>query len=312
MFFLGRSTVLKQRMIFGLFFAVVLLAILYVDQVAARGWPGRTWSFPPGTLCALVLAGIVFAAVGEMRRLLENEKIIISRRVCITAALLCMLWPWMQQLSELLLANPQGAHPIAIHIAHWIHSVMPEYLISSVLGLAFVGALIMYSRDQRIEGAMASAGGSLLTIIYLGVLPGFFLPIRLSHSSGMILSILLMVKGADIGAYGFGRLLGRHKLIPWLSPKKTWEGFIGGLFSAALLGLLLAHYTQGYSWWQGIVAGTLLGAVGQVGDLLESLLKRDAGVKDSGAVPGFGGVLDLLDSPLLAAPMAYWMLKLAH
>ena len=258
------------------------------------------------------MAGIVPFAISEMHHLLANEKIVISKRVCVTAAMLCLLWPWMEQLSELLLEHPQGAHPLAIQIAKWIHSVMPEYLISSVLGLAFVGALLMYSRHQKIDGAMASAGGSLLTIIYLGVLPGFFLPIRLSHSSGMIVSIFLMVKGADIGAYAFGKKFGKHKLIPWLSPRKTWEGFFGGLFLAAIIGTLLAHFTQGYFWWQGLAAGIILGAVGQVGDLLESLLKRDAGVKDSGAVPGFGGVLDMIDSPLLAAPAAYWLLKLVH
>ncbi|HMD54908.1 MAG TPA: phosphatidate cytidylyltransferase [Phycisphaerae bacterium] len=302
----------RQRLILGLLFGAALLAIFYLDQVTAVGWPGRTWSFPPGTLFAILMAGIVPFAISEMHHLLAKEKIVLSKRVCVTAAMLCLLWPWMEQLSELLLEHPQGAHPLAIQIAKWIHSVMPEYLISSVLGLAFVGALLMYSRHQKIEGAMASAGGSLLTIIYLGVLPGFFLPIRLSHSSGMIVSIFLMVKGADVGAYAFGKKFGKHKLIPWLSPRKTWEGFFGGLFLAAIIGTLLAHFTQGYFWWQGLAAGIILGAVGQVGDLLESLLKRDAGVKDSGAVPGFGGVLDMIDSPLLAAPAAYWLLKLVH
>jgi len=299
-------------MLLGILISAALLTIVYFDQVTARGWPARTWSFPPGTLMAIALAGIVPFSVGEMRNLLANQKIVISKRVCVTAALLCLLWPWMQLLSELLLENPQGAHPLAIQIARWIHSVHPEYLISSVLGLAFVGALLMFSRNQKIEGAMASAGGSLLTIIYLGVLPSFFLPIRLSHSSGMIVSILLMVKGADIGAYSFGKKFGKHKLIPWLSPKKTWEGFFGGLFLSAIIGVLLGHFATGYFWWQGLAAGIILGAVGQVGDLLESLLKRDAGVKDSGAVPGFGGVLDMIDSPLLAAPAAYWLLKLVH
>lgn len=159
---------------------------------------------------------------------------------------------------------------------------------------------------------MASAGGSLLAIVYLGVLPGFFLPIRLTHSAGMVVSVLLMVKSADIGAYAVGRLLGRHKLIAWLSPGKTVEGFLGGLLLAAAVGGVLTHYSSEFRWWQGTLGGIVLGAVGQMGDLLESLLKRDAGVKDSGQMPGFGGILDLIDSPLLAAPVAYWMLKLVH
>ena len=155
---------------------------------------------------------------------------------------------------------------------------------------------------------MANAGGTLLAITYLGVLPGFFLPICLTHSAWMLLAIVAIVKAADIGAYTTGHLIGKHKLIPWLSPGKTVEGFFGGLVFSALVALVLLH--RQFSLPSALIAGLLLGAVGQLGDLLESLLKRDAGVKDSGKVPGFGGILDLLDSPLLAAPVAYWLLKL--
>ena len=137
----------------------------------------------------------------------------------------------------------------------------------------------------------------------------------------MVLGIVGVVKAADVGAYITGKSIGRHKLIPWLSPGKTWEGFFGGLLLSGIVGAAiamglrdnvasLANVPTAWVYIGGAISGALLGAAGQVGDLLESLLKRDAGVKDSGKVPGFGGVLDILDSPLLAAPVAYWLLKL--
>src|SRR4051794_9327919 len=128
---------------------------------------------------------------------------------------------------------------------------------------------------------MANAGATLLAIVYLGVLPGFFLPICLTHSAWMLLAIVAIVKAADVGAYTAGHLLGRHKLIPCLSPGKTVEGFIGGLVLSAIVGAYVASLFQGFVWQQGLIAGLLLSAVGQFGDLFESLLKRDAGVKDS-------------------------------
>ncbi len=303
---------LKLRLIYGLLFGALLLTMFYFDQALSAGWPGRTMSFPPGTLMVLSLFGIIPLATAEMRRLLKAEGVVISMRVCVTASLLCMIWPWLEQLSQTLLDHPKGASPIAVRVATWFHTVKPHYLVPTVLALGLVAAVVMYSRNQKIDGAMASAGGSLLAIVYLGVMPGFFLPIRLTHSAGMVVSILLMVKGADMGAYGVGRWLGKHKLIAWLSPGKTWEGFAGGLAAAGLIGALLSHFSPEFAWWEGLLGGVVLGAAGQMGDLLESLLKRDAGVKDSGLVPGFGGVLDLLDSALFAAPLAYWMLKLVH
>jgi phosphatidate cytidylyltransferase len=131
---------------------------------------------------------------------------------------------------------------------------------------------------------------------------------------------------SDTGQYTFGRLFGRHKLAPTVSPGKTWEGAAGGLLVAVVTALLI------FGWGSRSVAGTTavpgtaptdilsvvifaiaVAAAGIVGDLAESLLKRDAGVKDSSDwLPGFGGVLDLLDSLLVAAPVAYlfWALRM--
>jgi phosphatidate cytidylyltransferase len=130
-----------------------------------------------------------------------------------------------------------------------------------------------------------------------------------------VATFLTVVKGSDVGAYFVGRWFGRHKMIPWVSPKKTWEGFCGAL----AMGMLLA-YLLGEVWnlvekgaamavWQRLVFGFAIAAVGHFGDLCESLIKRDMHKKDSGAdVPGFGGVLDVIDSPLIAGPFAYLLL----
>ncbi len=303
---------LRYRLILGFLFGAILLALFYFDCVVSRGWPQNAAALPPGTLVMLLIVVAIPPAIVEMQRLLDAQNVHISMRISVFSALLCALWPWLEQVADTIAENPQGSTSLTARVVIWCHTVKPQYLVPTVLVVSLVGALIMHSRHQMVKGALASAGGTLLAVVYLGVLPGFYLPICLTHSAGMIVSILLIVKFADIGAYTFGRLFGRHKLIAWLSPGKTVEGFAGGLIVAALTGALLTLCSPNYPFWEGIVAGVLLGAVGQCGDLLESMLKRDAGVKDSGHVPGFGGLLDMLDSPLLAGPVAYWMLKLVH
>ena len=119
-----------------------------------------------------------------------------------------------------------------------------------------------------------------------------------------------------------GTLLGRHKLIPWVSPGKTWEGLVGGLVlsgGVAMLAIVLSrqvaddprfHQLAEMPLWRAAFIGILFGITGQAGDLLASVLKRDARLKDSGhSLPGFGGVLDVVDSVLLVAPVAFWALK---
>jgi phosphatidate cytidylyltransferase len=139
-----------------------------------------------------------------------------------------------------------------------------------------------------------------------------------------LLSTIAVVKLNDTGAYFVGRLLGHHKMTPRLSPGKTWEGSAGGfLLSIAGTGLFLGPIAGAMGcewgerstlgWWGGtLVYALLVGLAGVCGDLAVSLLKRDAGIKDSSRwMPGFGGFLDLLDSILMAAPVAYmlWILR---
>jgi phosphatidate cytidylyltransferase len=172
------------------------------------------------------------------------------------------------------------------------------------------------SRYRRGGEALVNAGLAVLAVSYVGVLLSFALQLRVlgGPSSGMLVLVALIVtvKFGDTGAYTVGRLVGRHKLAPSLSPGKTVEGAVGAIAAACLGAWLtftcLPHWlgTNPQRTWAWLVFGIAVGGAGLVGDLAESLIKRDVGVKDSSAwLPGFGGVLDLLDSILFAAPVAY-------
>jgi len=129
-----------------------------------------------------------------------------------------------------------------------------------------------------------------------------------------LLYFLVITKFSDTGAYAVGSLAGRRKIIPRISPAKTWEGFLGAVLVATLASLLFAHFLQekmhGMTWYHAIVLGIILSVGAVVGDLIESLFKREAGVKDSGRFfPGIGGILDLVDSLLFNAPIMYLYLR---
>jgi phosphatidate cytidylyltransferase len=129
-----------------------------------------------------------------------------------------------------------------------------------------------------------------------------------------LLYFVLLTKFSDTGAYAVGSLIGRHKMIPRISPGKTWEGFGGAiLFSTAASVVFVYFYGDrmaGMNWLHAVVLGVLLSVTAVIGDLIESLFKREAGVKDSGKLfPGIGGILDLLDSLLFNAPIMYLYLR---
>ncbi len=129
-----------------------------------------------------------------------------------------------------------------------------------------------------------------------------------------LLYFIVITKFSDSGAYVVGSLIGRHKMIPRISPGKTWEGFGGAIFGSALTSVIFVHFFRdkmvGMNQAHALILGIILGLSAVVGDLIESLFKREAGVKDSGRFfPGIGGILDLLDSLLFNAPIMYLYLR---
>jgi phosphatidate cytidylyltransferase len=143
--------------------------------------------------------------------------------------------------------------------------------------------------------------------LYLGWLAGHFISIRALPDGMRWLAVALLITWvADTGAYCAGTLLGKNKLVPRLSPKKTWEGVIGGWIAAEIAGVAFASWL-GLTTPEGIVMGLIASLVAPFGDLAISMIKRNAGVKDTGGlIPGHGGMLDRVDSLLFVVPLFYY------
>jgi CDP-diglyceride synthetase len=197
----------------------------------------------------------------------------------------------------------------------FVFLVDPAFLLMVLLAAMFLEQMIR----ARLTDAFRRIAATMLAIAYLGLGGYFILSLLVRFGVGWLVLFLAAVKCMDIGAYFAGSFFGKHKLIAWLSPGKTWEGLAGGvaatvlvsLLGWALRGVLMQNGFPLREWWEHLVFCVTVGLAGQFGDLCESLLKRSAGVKDAGsAVPEFGGVLDILDSPLLAAPAAYALMVL--
>lgn len=180
-----------------------------------------------------------------------------------------------------------------------------------------VGATMLASLMARLsggpEGFMRDAAASALIIAYIPLM-GVFVPLLLGSDNGSLRLVTLIscVVVSDISAYAVGSQLGRHKLAPLISPSKTWEGLMGSVVFSGLAGAVFGVFLLGIAWWVGVILGILMALGGTLGDLVESLIKRDAGIKDmSNFLPGHGGVMDRLDSMLVAVPIGWLVLHLA-
>jgi len=301
--------VLRTRLIFGVGLIVALVTAIWLDAlIEGAAWPFGDGSAPPGVIAAVVVGFLSVVGCIELCDIYRAKGISTSRVLTVLAG-----WTGLVVCGFV----PSASHGVeAVAIA------------GTAAIVVLVGSMMYYARHEKPEGVVAATGSVLLAFVYLGMALGFVLLLRREHPAWMLLWVLVTTKGCDIGAYFTGRLIGRTKLISWLSPGKTWEGLAGGLVFSGLVGALGAMWLTAtgngtlsggalggggeLTPIAGALIGVVLGLVGQMGDLLASLLKRDAGLKDSGrGLPGFGGWLDVLDSTLLAVPVAYWLLKLA-
>jgi phosphatidate cytidylyltransferase len=304
--------VLGRRLITGPILAVLLLAVVVVDNwldgVELQGFwkdffAGK--SHPPR---GLVLFGLTLAIAPLAARELSN----IFRANGIATR------TWLTTLATMTGLVLSYSIPTRTAASPGTETTTTIAIISTGMMLVFVIALLTFSRHRNVAGVVAAAGAVVFAMVYLGFMLGFLLALRRSHSAWIVVGVLVATKSCDTGAYFTGRAVGRHKLIPWLSPGKTWEGLLGGVATALLVGLALAAASRlldeadHVPLWLGAMCGAIFALVGQLGDLAVSLFKRGAGIKDSSTIlPGLGGVLDVLDSPLMVAPVAYWILTLA-
>ena len=264
-------------------------------------------------------------------------KRILTAVILIPLILALILWGplWLQMLSAgaiaelalyeyLALADASGTRSprwlvfsfcaVLFGVAYWL----PIFLLPTmgIFAVAFLGVCSLRSPLNRVLGDAALGYFGLIYVAF----PLVLAPLLTTQESGTeeLLFLLVVVWAGDITALYVGRLLGRHKMAPIISPKKTWEGAAGSMLGsiAAGLGLVacgsilyrrgIAHLLYAQPWWYWAGMAILLNIAAQIGDLLESAIKRGAGLKDSGSLlPGHGGILDRIDALLLALPVLW-------
>jgi len=267
------------------------MTILFTAVVIADGWLDGSLTAAPeddkavkGTAFCAIVALLAIPAQIELAKLALAKGLKIFLPISIISSILfatARYWPQI--------------------IDFPLHSYL--FLLSAFVLLALV--LYQYIK-HGVSSVLANCGANYFSIAYLGLLSSFCVTIRIEFGLWHLLMFVLAVKSSDIGAYAMGTAFGKHKFSPRVSPGKTWEGMGGAVVAATAVSIGFALGCGIMSWLAAITFGLCFAFIGQMGDLVESMIKRDAELKDSGQkVPGFGGVLDIIDSPLVAAPFAY-------
>lgn len=304
------TTTLTKR----LFFGGVLIAFS-VGAAWLDGWLSA--NAPPGAgrlYHGAVLAGIWCVLLGltaaEMARLLG---VVASRPLALLAVgatIALAVVPWWT-------AGDSGAGPPP--------QVRDYQVTALVLAAAAVIGGVASIFSEAPAGALPRVAATVFVIVYVGLLGGFAVRLRMDVGGALgtacVLYYILVAKLSDMGAFFIGSRFGRRRFAGTLSPNKTLEGALGGVLAAAVAAYLYDRWLLGpLLTARGLVAQSLahivvfslaIALLGQIGDLVESAIKRSAGAKDSGAViPGFGGIFDITDSLLLTAPVAWSLLTL--
>ena len=274
---------LKQRIITSIWFVSLLVIVV---------WFGRG----PGFTALIVIFGILAAL--EFYRMVAAAKVLPLTYFGLTWTALLIL----SRNSELLSALQSYFNP----------ALFTPFLLT----LAVVPPLIWCLSRRQKEGAFASWVWTIAGILYIGWLLSHLVALRgLEGGRNWVFFVLFVTWASDTTAFFTGRKLGRHKLAPSISPGKTWEGSIGGIGAAIAMSILFftpTPFQLPLAYWQAIPLSIAVSILGQLGDLTESLLKRNMGVKDSGRLmPGHGGLLDRMDSIIFAGVVVYYFVLFA-
>ncbi len=273
----------------------LISSIVLIAMVGATLFVFPLWVF------AVVVIGIATLALHEFFTMVRHRGMLVNRNLGVLLGLLFMLlvaWRSLQPGHWPVVVTGEGATLLS-----WGWDIFWPATI-----------VIIFLRQLMRQNTFEALSGLATTLFGLAYICGLFsyvFYLRTFHAqqgAWLVLFLILVTKGGDMGAYVIGRLFGRHTLMPRISPRKTVEGLLGamlvaGAVAAAANGMVpRLHHSEG----SGFVLGLFLGVCGQLGDLAESLLKRDCQVKDSGSLlPGIGGTLDVIDSLLFTAPLFY-------
>lgn len=276
----------------------------------------------PSIVGVLVVMLLSVLSLLEFYTILKQNHIPAFRNIGIAASLIILTAAYVSLNASLLAGAPTPDT--------WRE--LPGLVLTLIVFVVFVRQLPQKEGDQP----LATIACTLLGLAYIPLLLMFMLHLTFSWTPtgwnnpfsptahALILYLIVVVKASDVGAYLVGSLCGRHKMCPRLSPGKTWEGLAGGFIAGILASLavfwLWTNPASGdnsaefgrlsITFGHALFLGAFLAAIGIIGDLVESLLKRSAGIKDSGGLfPGMGGILDVLDSLLFAAPALYYYLR---
>jgi len=282
---------LRYRLLFGILMTAFFTAVVIFDGWLDGSLTASIADDKPiqGTVLCILVALLAIPAQLELSKLSAAKNLKIFIPVSIIASILFATYRYWQQ-----------------EYWHQFLVIRPEtYLI--FLSVFVMLSLLLYQYiSYGTSGVLANCGANYFSILYLGLLSSFIVAMRLEFGLWAMLMFVFVVKSADIGAYAIGTSFGKHKFSPKISPSKSWEGMAGAVGTAVIVAIGFAVCCDIMVWWLAAIFGLCFAFIGQIGDLVESMMKRDAEQKDSSNnVPGFGGVLDIIDSLLVAAPFGY-------
>jgi len=240
----------------------------------------------PEWVCCLVCAAFIVSGLIEFFALARKKGIFVHKYWGLVFGVLFPL--------SFFLKKATGIGPLE-----------PQIIAAAIIGLF----LLQFIRRDK-SSAFIGMAVSLFGLLYIAWFFSFFIKLQYLSNGRLWMSFVIVVsKSGDIGAYLIGNRFGRHSLIERISPNKSVEGALGGFLFSILTAFILGLFLPGLPVIHILILGISLGILAQLGDLAESLIKRDVGVKDSGSIiPGFGGVLDIIDSLLFTVPFLYFYL----